>query len=174
MNAPQLMTERIVLALGQLDRLLGFFPRNDAKGALLFATNLAMAGVVAANFPYKDQNSLAGGLGGSTLILILLSCWQLCSVFFPHTRGGLTHSLLYFRDVASVSADTYRQRLAAVTEDDLLGDIACQIHRNAEILDAKYGHVQCALVFTLLATVPWLLFLARLAATGASLDFGGN
>jgi hypothetical protein len=54
---------------------------------------------------------------------------------WPQTDGSST-SFIFFGKIKKWSAETYRDRLLAATDEELLSDCAAQIHRNAEIAAA--------------------------------------
>jgi hypothetical protein len=164
--------DRVAFGLGQLDRLANYFPRVEGKAAALFAIDAAMLGIVALNFPFDGIQFLASGFGGAAALVISLSLWQLYYVFFPDTKRGATHSMLYFGDIANGTFAEYEALLANLTSDKILVDLACQIHRNAEILAEKYARIQAASVFTAFGLVAWLVFLAALAFAGIDVKWG--
>ena len=156
----------IQFGLGQLDRLMGFFPRNDGKATFLFTLNAGLLSFVAVNFPYREPFSLLAAFALLVLTPASLSMAHLARVFFPHLRGGETNSVLYFGDIARGSSANYADRLRTLTEGDLLEDIACQIHRNAQILDQKFKHVSEAFKLSALSLLPLLSFLIVTALSG--------
>ena len=161
-------------ALGQLDRLQGFFPRNEGKAAFLFAANVGMLAVMAQNYPYSHPHNWLGLLVLAAFVLIVLSLSQLWGVFMPHTDGAAMRSVLYFGDIAATAVADYRQRLETITDDELLEDLASQIHRNAQILTDKFARVQLAMKYSGMALLVWLTFLLGLAANGAALKVGAG
>jgi hypothetical protein len=147
-------------ATAQLDRLMGFFPRVEAKASVILALNIAMLGVMALNFPVRDFDSPRGCFGITAALLLVLSLFQLYVVFFPHLKSGEKSSLVFFGDIAGMGWRTYHNAVTALTDDALLEDLTCQIWRNSEILKIKFDRTQAAFVFTLLALPFWLLLLS--------------
>lgn len=165
--------DRVQILSTQLDRLLGFFPRNDARGALLLGVDLALASFLIVNYPFDRADPVAAGLCLASLLFAGLSCGVLLPVFFPDTRGGATRSTLYFRDIAATPVEDYQARIAGITDEELVRDLVCQIHRNAEILDRKHRHVRRALALALSAVPPLLLLLVWLVASGTGVNLNG-
>ena len=58
-------------ATDQLNRLMGFFPRVEAKASFILALDIAMLGVLAANFPVRAFDSPRGCCG----IIATLPMW---------------------------------------------------------------------------------------------------
>ncbi|MCW3101528.1 MAG: hypothetical protein JWL77_7146 [Chthonomonadaceae bacterium] len=163
------MLEPIPFALGQLDRLMGFFPRNDGKATFLFTVDLGLLSLLALNFPYADPVSGLAVPAYLVIAAMIVSLTNLYRVFFPHLEVGATRSMMYFGDIAAESAGDYGQRLRTMTDEQLIDDLACQIHRNAEILAQKFRHVAIASMATGLAIFPWLAFLIATAILGGHL-----
>lgn len=127
-----------VFATTQLDRLLAFFPRVDGKASFVLALNVALLGVMAVNFPIRHIGSPRACAGIIAALLLILSFWQLCVVFFPDLKSGEKRSLIYFGDIASLGWRGYHKALKDASEDDLLEDrsgptpaSAQRRHRNA-------------------------------------------
>lgn len=166
------MYEPLPFALGQVDRLMNFFPRGDTKATALFAFNVALLSLLALNFPYTKPTTLLSCLAGATLVPIVLSLRRLYAVFFPDLKPADTHSAVYFGDIAKTSVADYAARLKAQTEEELLQDLACQIHRNSQILAAKFDALAKASIYAGIAIVPWLIFVITVAVSG-TMNWGG-
>lgn len=154
------MQDPTAFATAQLDRLMSFFPRVEAKASVILALNFAMLGVIALNFPIRAFDSPRGCFGIIAAVLLGVSLFQLYVVFFPHLKPGEKSSLVFFGDIAGMGWRTYHSAIMSVTTDALLEDLTCQIWRNSEILKIKFARTQIAFTFTLLALPFWLLLLA--------------
>ena len=157
------MQDRQDFALGQLDRLLEFFSRVDAKATFFFAVVVAMLGVVAANFPVRDVVSLDGLAGGLSVIFLAVATLRIYEALFPHLDGPQRSSLLYFCDIAAFKEDEYVERLKAVGTETVIADAASQAWRNAEILTIKFNKVRAAFRWMVASLPVWLLFLLFVA-----------
>ena len=160
------MYDPLPFALGQLDRLMNFYPRGDAKATSIFAFNVTLLTLLALNFPFANPTLFLSCMAGATILPILLSVICLYGVFFPHLKGGETHSAVYFADIAKTSLADYTCRLKTQTEEELLDDLACQIQRNSQILANKFDAVAQASVYAGIAVLPWLAFVASVALSG--------
>ena len=78
------------LAARQLDRVLGFFPRADAKGSVLLALDTGMLAVLAANLPSFGLLDCWLLITVIPLVSIALSIWHLYQGAFPSLEGGRT------------------------------------------------------------------------------------
>ncbi len=150
----------IAFATDQLNRLMGFFPRVEAKASFILALDIAMLGVLAANFPVRAFDSPRGCCGIIATLVLILSLWQLYIVFFPHLKPGEKPSLVFFGDIADMGWRGYHKAITTLTDDALLEDMTCQIWRNSEILKIKFDKTRAAFIFTLVALPFWLLLLS--------------
>lgn len=165
--------ERLAFALGQLDRLLNFFPRMEAKAAAVFAVDAAMLSAIALNFPYKDLN---GGLaipGAIAFVIASLSLVELLWVFTPYLKSPKSTSLIYFGGAADRDLVTFKTDMAAATVGHLLDDAVEQVWRNAEILKRKFDHLQSSTLLLALAVPPWVIFLIAKGLKDGPPSFGG-
>lgn len=161
-----------VFATTQLDRLLAFYPRVDGKASFILALNVALLGVMAVNFPIRHIGSPRACAGIIAALLLFLSFWQLCVVFFPDLKSGEKRSLIYFGDIASQGWRGYHKALEDASEDDLLEDLTCQVWRNAEILRIKFDHTRSAMIFTLIALPFWLALVSAAALRAGKFTVG--
>ena len=159
-------------ATDQLNRLMGFFPRVEAKASFLLALDIAMLGVLAANFPIRAVESPRGCCGIIAVLLLILSLWQLYVVFFPHLKSGDKPSLVFFGDIADMGWRGYHKAVTTLTDDALLEDLTCQIWRNSEILKIKFDKTRAAFIFTLVALPFWLLLLSAAALRAGKFVLG--
>jgi len=167
--------QKLDFALGQFDRLQTFFNRVEGRAAFFWATDIAMATVVVSNLSksllYKPM--VIPGL--IALVALAISIGFLIAVSHSHLKNLTRPSMIYFGDIARVSADSYIDNVSATDETELLKDALCQIWRNAEILSMKYGRVQKAFLFLCIALPFWLGFLGWLVFdTGGLPMFSGD
>lgn len=152
--------EQIVKASDcQLDRILGFFPRVDAKASFLFAADVGMLGVMATNFARGDLALWSETI--PAVIAAILLCASLLFVYrasFPALSGG-AESLIYFREIAKKTEANFIEAFRKQSEDAITRDLLAQVWRNAEILKLKYDAIKISFVLTALGVVPWCLFL---------------
>jgi hypothetical protein len=160
-------------ALGQLDRVMGFYPRVESKASFLFAIDLAMIGSIGVAFPVHSALSPRGFAAISATLLLVISLWHLYRAFHPHLKGTAQRSLVYFGDIAAGSADEYRAQLGSTSDETLLEDLSCQIWRNSEILSIKFAKVEVAFILTAISVLPWFVFLIAIAIRLGRFVVGG-
>jgi hypothetical protein len=139
----------------QLNLVLSFFSRVDAKASVVLAVDTGMAGYLASRLP-----SPAAVLPWLLLIpflafaLIGFSLWHLYKGAFPNLTGG-NLSLVYFREIAKRTETKFIDEFTAQSEADCVKDVLGQVWRNSEILVEKFNHLKRAFIFMALAVVPW-------------------
>jgi hypothetical protein len=142
-------------AKDQLNLVLSFFPRVDAKASVVLAVDTGMAGYLASRLP-SPNTTLPWLLLIPSLafVLIGISLWHLYKGAFPNLAGG-NLSLVYFREIAKRTESKFIDEFAAQSEADYAKDVLGQVWRNSEILAEKFNHLRCAFIFMALALVPW-------------------
>ena len=160
---PMQTKERIDIASKQLDRVLSFFARVEAKASFIFAVNSALLTLIALNLHWDDFQKwyviVPAGLG---VILIVISMYFVFRSYFPSLKGG-SNSLIYFREIAKCREAEYVDQARKIEEDELIGDLNAQTWRNSEILTAKYDAIKIAFILTALSLIPWFVFLVSVA-----------
>jgi hypothetical protein len=150
-------------AKDQLNLVLSFFSRVDAKASVVLAMDTAMAGYLASRLP-SPKTVLPWLLLIPLLafVLIGISVWQLYKGAFPNLTGG-KRSLVYFREVADRTEANFIDEFTEQSEVDRAKDLLGQVWRNSEILTEKFNHLKSAFIFMALAVVPWAFSLALFA-----------
>lgn len=157
---------KLQLALAQLDRLLGFFPRVEGKATFILAMNVALAGSIAVNlesFALLKEFRIVVPLSAN-LVLSGWACILSISALFPHLKPAPHKSSLYFRDIAAVSCGEYVATSGTASADERIADALSQVWRNAEILTIKFNRTEAAFRLTLLSLPFWVWTLGFLAA----------
>ena len=159
-SAPQPTDSDVTAAaLAQLDRLQTFFGRVEGKASFLFAVNLALLGAL---------RSSAGVSGFIATVLLGFSMINLYAAFYPHLKNPRA-SVLYFADIARLTAEEYRARIKNATSSEMADDALCQVWRNAQILDKKFKRSRSAFLLTAAAIPFWLALLALGVASDGKL-----
>jgi len=160
-------------ALEQLNLILSFFPRVDAKLSVLLAVNTGMLAVLATNTPPPAKLSWLGAT--AAIIAVLLIAASICFLYqgaFPRLKGGFA-SLVYFREIALRTEHKFIEDFKGQTEEQRINDLLGQVWRNSEILKQKFDALKIAFILLAIAIVPWLsslvLFAGYNAAGGAGL-----
>jgi hypothetical protein len=156
-NAPQEAgkMEQPDVAAQQLDRVLAFFPRADAKGSVLLAVDTGMLAVLASNCPPLSSFDWWMLIALLPLLLLGISLWHLYLGAFPTLKGG-EESLIYFREIAKKREQSFIDAFGAQTEVAYVKDVLCQVWRNSQILTMKFDHISSAFNWMASAILPWL------------------
>lgn len=159
---------RLAHARWLLDRMHSSIVAIDAKVAVSVGLNTGMLGGLAAAYAVSRPAG-SGNASWAILAMALATIALVVSIFcaamaaIPRTRGT-SRSLVYFGAIAQQRGAEFVAALAAVETGDLLADLSTQIHRNAEIATTKNWWIRQGLVWSFLATIPWLVSLALLVA----------
>jgi hypothetical protein len=156
-------------AKDELNLVLSFFSRVDAKAAVVLAVDTGMTGYLASHLPPLSNGKLwhlfipmlAFGLIG-------VSFWHLYKGAFPALKGG-NSSLIYFKEIAKRTEAKFIDEFAAQSESDFAKDVLGQVWRNSEILVEKFKHLKFAFIFMAIAVLPWTLALAQFAIPATAL-----
>jgi hypothetical protein len=143
------------VAAEQLDRVLAFFPRADAKGSVLLAVDTGMLAVLASNCPPVSAFDWWMLIPILPLVLLGISLFHLYLGAFPSLKGG-EESLIYFREIAKKREQPFIDAFTAQTEEAYVKDLLGQVWRNSQILTMKFDRISSAFNFMALALVPWL------------------
>ena len=149
-------------AAAQLDRVLAFFPRADAKGSVLLAVDTGMLAVLASNAPPSSSFDWILLLTLLPVALLGISLYHLYKGAFPSLDGG-HDSLIYFREISKRTESRFIDAFIAQPDETYLKDLLSQVWRNSEILKQKFNHIGAAFNWTALAILPWLGSLVLLA-----------
>lgn len=157
--------DHIGLAERNLDRLLTWISRVDAKAGFAFVVLTALATSLATRLPTFDMMS---GLVASTALaaftLFGASLWCLVVVALPRTRAN-GESLFFFGTIASKSIDQYRAGFQDLTTKQAVQDLLEQAHRNAEILSTKFRYLQLSYRYLYAAFPFWLIAILAILVT---------
>jgi len=159
------VTDRLSQAERQLDRILAFFPRIDAKMSALLAIVSAEVGLFALNLTPGDLTlwylAVPGAFFFITAVVVLGALYNCAS---PHLKGG-SQSIVYFQEIANRTESNFIRDYAAISDDDLLRDVSAQIWRNSEIVASKFKSLKVATIGLLVSLLPWLITLAAISLT---------
>jgi len=151
--------ERIRIAECNLNRLLDWVGRVDAKSSLVLGINTAMLGVLAGLAPaphlWTIETLLVATVGVFFPIASLICVYF---VNYPQTKGPAT-SLTFFGGIAKRTFREYESAFMKCTALEHLSDVLEQCHRNAEIVTRKFGALKWAYRSLLIGVIPWMLCL---------------
>jgi hypothetical protein len=121
----------------QLDRVLGFFPRVEAKASFLFALDVGLLGYGVVNLGREDLHSAyVVAFGAAFLALTVVSLLHIYWCVSPHLKGG-ANSLIYFREIAGRTELEFADTFLSRTDESHARDAAGQIWRNSAILEVR-------------------------------------
>ena len=147
-------------ARDQLNLVLSFFARVDAKLSTVLAVDTAiLATMTAAVPPFSQMNAWLWVSSSATVMLLALSFFRLYRGGFPDTKGGES-SLIYFRQISGRTEARFVEAYAGQSHEALRADLLSQVWRNSAILTAKYDNLKLASIFMALALPPWMVTLA--------------
>jgi len=152
--APSLQDQRKE-ARDQLNMILGFFSRVDAKASALLAIDTGMLALLTSKAPpLTTIPALAYVLSGIAAAMLGGSFWFLYRVAFPSLDGG-HQSLIYFREIARRTEANFIDAFRAEEEESRVKDLLGQIWRNSCIITAKFDALKWAFILMALAVIPW-------------------
>jgi hypothetical protein len=147
----------------QLNLVLSFFPRVDAKSSVVLAVNTGMVGYLAAHLPSPITLAPWELIPPSiSFLLSALSYWHLYKGAFPKLEGG-NLSLVYFQEIAKRTEAKFIDEFVKQSEQEYAKDLLGQAWRNAEILKQKFSHLKWAFVFLAWSVLPWAIALGVFA-----------
>jgi hypothetical protein len=148
------------IAGAQLDRVLGFFQRVDAKSSVVLAVDTGMLAFLVSKLPpFETLRWWEIAIPSLAVALLGLSLWQVYKETFPTLSGG-NRSLIYFREIAARTEAKFIEEFKGQSEPNYVNDLLGQVWRNSEILKEKFDHLKTACIFLALAIPPWVVALA--------------
>jgi Family of unknown function (DUF5706) len=151
-------------ARDQLNLVLSFFARVDAKASVVLAVNTGMLAVLASNAPAARNLSISAAIAAAlAALLIAVSLWFLYKVAFPALNGG-HQSLVFFREIARRTEARFIEEFIAQDKASRLKDLLGQVWRNSEILKLKFDALRFAFILMAIAIIPWVVAVALLSA----------
>jgi hypothetical protein len=143
----------------QLDRVLGFFPRVEARINTLFGVNTLILIVAALNLSAGDLRLWYVTVPGSVLLIgLLVSYYHLFRANFPDDKGG-EKSLVFFKEIQKRTEANYIAEFLECSEATLRNDLLGQVWRNSCIVCDKYQRVKLAIIATAITIAPFVVFL---------------
>lgn len=155
------------LAPKQLERVLSFFPRVEAKASFAFAVNSALLGVVAVHLDRGDFDQPLQMIALAFFAFALaVSYYYIYRCSFPDLKGGHA-SLVYFKEIGKLRETEYIKAFRSLSDEAYVEDILGQAWRNSQILTEKFRAIRIAFIATGLALIPWSAFLIGASVTHA-------
>jgi Family of unknown function (DUF5706) len=155
-------------ARDQLNLVLSFFPRVDAKLSTVLGIDTAMLAVLSASVPpIKNVSGWMAIAPAIAAMLIAASYFYLYWGGFPDVKGG-HGSIVFFSEIAKRREAEFIGQYTAKTSDDLRQDVLGQVWRNSEILTKKFHCLRIAFICMAVGAIPWAASLAIFALAKAN------
>lgn len=151
----------VEVASTQLDRVLAFFPRADAKGSVVLAVDTGMLAVLASNCPRASSFDWYIAFALAPCFILGMSLWHLYRGAFPSLEGG-EESLVYFREIAKHTELKFIEDFSRQTDEAYSKELLGQVWRNSTILREKFDHLSSAFNWMAFGIAPWLATLVLL------------
>lgn len=165
-------SDKRAAALGQLNLVLGFFPRVESRLALVFGIDVSLLAVLTAALPPYSKWDARMFLAGFACLLLLISILNIWLGMFPKVAGGNLEagrkSVVFFGTIGSRTELAYVSEFLEETDQSYTRDLLGQVWINSRILVEKFDHLQKAFLWLLAALVPWLAAIAVMAALNPS------
>jgi hypothetical protein len=109
------------IAIDQLNRVIGFFPRVEAKASVVLAVDTGMLALLAINSP--PIRSLEWYMLFAVIPVLLngISIGHLYKGAFPQLKGG-PQSLIYFREIANRTESKFIEEFKAQKTETYIKD----------------------------------------------------
>ncbi|MBS7669592.1 Pycsar system effector family protein [Croceicoccus gelatinilyticus] len=158
----------------QLDRVLGFFPRVEARINALFGVNTLILIIAALNVSAGDLQLWYVTIPGSLLLVgLLVSYYHLFRANFPDDNGG-EKSLIFFKEIQKRTEANYIAEFHECSEATLRNDLLGQIWRNSCIVCEKYRRVKLAIIACAMSVAPFVVFLVITGAIHSRIPMLGG
>ena len=137
-----------------LERQIEWIGKHDIKTSFVAGVAIAMLGV-AANLDYSILRCTSYTIVITlTFLLLALSLFYVYLSQFPKVNSP-NHSLLFFGTIADRKLNKFQEEFKSINEEKYLEDLLHQTHVNADIVKKKFNYLKLALIFLLLAVIPW-------------------
>jgi hypothetical protein len=157
-------------ARDQLNLILSFFSRVDAKLSTVLAIDTGMLAALSASLPAVGK--MTGWMAVSPVLasgLLIASYVYLYRGGFPNVKGGHS-SAIYFKEIAKRTEATFIEEYCRHTAESLRQDVLGQVWRNSEILTEKFRCLKVAFICMAIGVLPWALSLATFALAKANVQ----
>jgi hypothetical protein len=156
-------------ARDQLNLILSFFPRVDAKLSAVLALDTGMLAALSSSLPAFGKMTVwmavATALATGSLIVSYVYLYR---GGFPDVKGGHA-SVIYFKEIAKSTEVKFIAEYCQQTSESLRQDVLGQVWRNSEILTEKFRCLKLAFICMAIGALPWALSLAIFALDRANL-----
>lgn len=155
----------------QFDRILSQFGRIDSRASIILTIDLGMLTLLALNYPFQSEFSFWCLAGLIPLVFLTISLIQLYKSQYPDFEGG-SQSLFYFKEISAKTEVNFTNEFVALTEEQAIKEILCQIWRNSSILNAKFKYLKTSIFWMAISIIFWLISLIIYVRISAKLVLG--
>lgn len=155
------IADRLNHARWTLERQLTCIAAADAKVGVLIALHVAMVSGLGAAYTSAgaDKSAWVNLMTSGYAFLVVWSLICAVMALWPRTDGPKS-SMVYFGCVAKSRSDQYIEDFGKKDEAFFLADLTEQIHRNAQIAQAKISCVGQAMKVAFAGAAFWLVTVA--------------
>jgi hypothetical protein len=141
----------------ELSRVLEWIRSGDSRLRFVLPLAITMLGVISALIPSPSSWTLLGGISASFAVFFLGLSVVFCAFSsFPRTSGPLG-SMIYFGGIITRDLKQFDSEFRSMTNEQYLTDLLNQIHRNAQIAQAKFTWLQRSIACLFFSLVPWVV-----------------
>lgn len=150
--------QRLEFAKWLFERTLGWIAAADVKVGVAMTLDIAMLGGLAAAFGASEPQLRSAWCYLAILcavagMVVAMFCASMAAI--PRMLGPV-NSKIFFTRISEFSATDYVSQFLITSESDFLADLTMQIHRNAQIANAKHWWVRKSLIYSFISALPWL------------------
>jgi len=147
--------EKIAQLEGTLDRILQWARAAESKQSLILPLSLAILGALAALATKQSTWEVFPAIVSSiSTILLLLALLFSALAAFPRTSGP-KGSLLFFGGICDL--EQFKKAIHDQTDEEYIGDLLSQCHRNAQIAEKKFYWIQRSIASLFLSAPLWIV-----------------
>jgi hypothetical protein len=155
-------------ARDQLNLILSFFPRVDAKLSTVLALDTGMLAALSASLPEFGKMTVWLAVAPALASGLLIASYvYLYRGGFPDVKGGHS-SVIYFKEIAKRTEAAFIAEYCRQTLESLRQDVLGQVWRNSEILTEKFRCLKLAFICMAIGALPWAFSLAVFALARAN------
>lgn len=151
--------EKIDMLEKNLARQLDWIRAADSKVAPIIFLTSSMLGTTAAAFSRTPGFTVFNvALTVLTVAPLLVALVYIAMANFPHFSPD-TGSVIFFGSINQAGLSSFERRASEITRDEYFRDLSAMCYNSAHIAHLKFMHVKKAMVFLLMAILPWVVLI---------------
>jgi hypothetical protein len=148
--------QKISAAQWILERQLQWIAQAEVKIGVLVTLDIAMLGGIFATYSGTQIHThWATGTSGCAIAFLCFALFCAAMCLLPRLKAPHP-SIIFFGTIAQKAASDFVTEVIAKTDQQILEDLLCQIHRNAEIARDKHTWVRRAQYGSFIAAPFWI------------------